>query len=619
MKLEEILKNRLKTLYKDLRRDERILQSNKGRLTGISDSIELLDLFLEDAVHIENIRNIDTSFITDLLLDYKYISDTSIESDLGIIKLLLKGIYDRGLKTSLNDEQKEMLSSYIDKATQLFNELTEKKSKLLEDYRSVNDERDRIEEEILRIEILLEKLKDEKDESILTMEDLKTIRLISDDKSVEAKTRKEVLIRFVEYNNERKQGVSKLNKTDVNEVIKIFNEYGRNLTRTINKYTSEVETNADINNIREILDYMVSVDILGRFQNAELLTICLYGNKESVESEYEEISKKDNDRLYYNIASAWINNVENRVVKKKRYYAHEKGDKQNTTLQYYAHQISREEIDKNIDYLKREGFEFDTDEPGVLKTITTNTYRLKEAVNSLKLYGVITEDNVSKFKVWLLSEPQVVEKLDRFVELGLLGGHEGHIEYANYLKRYPGKLHNTEYPVYLLLYKVKQTYGTDSYYDTIASSKSGQLAGDLNSGRLGAALYTPEDIEFYKKDNFVSPESRIENYLTYEDIINSNYNVEIKKEILKQPEIQNLEENHRVDDNPYVYVFDGLVISRLKVLRNYSLINDGTKASLMASIVKGSFLTEESFQKVAQDIDYTLGGQDGLLRRIQTN
>ena len=78
-----------------------------------------------------------------------------------------------------------------------------------------------------------------------------------------------------------------------------------------------------------------------------------------------------------------------------------------------------------------------------------------------------------------------------------------------------------------------------------------------------------------------------------------------------------IEQNNRVDDNPYVYVFDGLVISRIKVLRNYSLIHDGEKDSLMASIVKGSFLTSESIDKIAQSINYTLGGNDGLSRKIQ--
>ena len=58
-------------------------------------------------------------------------------------------------------------------------------------------------------------------------------------------------------------------------------------------------------------------------------------------------------------------------------------------------------------------------------------------------------------------------------------------------------------------------------------------------------------------------------------------------------------------------------ISRIKVLRNYSLIHDGETDSLMAAIVKGSFLTSESIEKIAQSINYTLGGNDGLSKRVQ--
>ena len=618
MKIDEILNNKLKELYKRLRKTERIQNSNKDRLKQVSESIELIDLFLEDATHIENLRNTDTSYITELLREYNYISDTNIESELNIIKVLLKGIHDRNLKTSLNDYQKDLLKSYIDKVTQLFNELSEKKSSLLEDYRSIDEQRNILEEQILRIEILLEKINDKEDESILDMEDLDVIRLISEDESEEIKTRKDILIAFIEYNNDRKKGKSKLNKIDINEVIDCFNKYDRNLNRLINKFKEEVEENANIKNIKEILDFMSSVGILNRFGNVELLTICLYGNVESVKSEFEEVNKKEDDTLYYNVASIWINNIENRRARKKKYTAREKGENTSSSLNVLAHQISREEMDKNIEYLRNEGFEFDTDVPGTKKTLTTSNIRLREAVNSFRLYGIINEENVSKFKVWLLSEPQVVEKLDRFVELGLLGGHNGPREYVNYLRRYPAKLHNMEYPVYLLLYKIKQTYPNDSYYETIASSKSGQLSGDLNSGRLDDALDTPEEIEFYKLDNFVNPEERINNYLMYEEIINTNYNVRISEDIFNIPEIQDLEENHRVEDNPFVYVFDNVVISRIKVLRNYSLIHDGTKESLISSIVKGSFLTEESYQKIAQSIGYTMGGSDGLLKKIQS-
>ena len=44
MKLEDILNNRLKVLYRRLKKIEKILNSNKSRLKDTNDAQELLDL-----------------------------------------------------------------------------------------------------------------------------------------------------------------------------------------------------------------------------------------------------------------------------------------------------------------------------------------------------------------------------------------------------------------------------------------------------------------------------------------------------------------------------------------------------------------------------------------------
>ena len=617
MKLEDILNDRLKVLYRRLKKVEKILNSNKNRLKEINESQELLELFLEEAIYDENIRNADTSYITDLLVQHRYLENASVESELRTIKLLLKGIHDKKLKISLSGEQQTILKNYKDSATALANELKEKKTSLMEEYKSVNEEQSSLVDEILRLELLLEKITNVMDESLLTEEDLEVVKLISEDKSIDISTRKNVLIDFIEYNNDRKAGKSKSHKVNIKDVIACFSEFGRNITGVVKRYADEVGNVADIKKINDILTYMNSVSIIHKFSDADLLGICLYGNVESVRETYEEISKLDNNSVYYEVASAWVDNVSSRKIRRKKYHGQERGDTQKISLHMVAHQISKEEMNKNIDYLTKEGFMFDTSEPGARKTLTTDNYRLTEAVNAIKMYGLVDDDNIDKFRIWILSEPQLLDKLDRFVELGLLGGHNGHEEYANYLKRYPAKLHNIEYPVYMMMYKIKQTYSNDSYYDTIASSKKGQLSGNLNGGILGDVLDSPYRIEEYKKEHFVDYVDYIRNFETYEDAIDSTYNVQIDNDIFNLDEIKSLEQNNRVEGNPYVYVFDGLVISRIKVLRNYSLIHDGETDSLMAAIVKGSFLTSESIEKIAQSINYTLGGNDGLSKRVQ--
>ena len=291
MKLEDILNNRLKVLYRRLKKIEKILNSNKSRLKDTNDAQELLDLFLEEAIYDENIRNTDTSYITDLLVQHHFLDDSSVESELRTIKLLLKGIHDKKLKISLSNEQNEILKNYINSVSLLATELKEKKSSLLEEHKSVSEELSDLEEEIINLELLIEKITDVMDESLLTEEDLEIVKLISEDKSIDVATRKNVLIKFIEYNNDRKSGKSKVHKVNVEDVINCFIEYDRDMRSTIKKYIDEVEASADIKNIRDILIYMSSVSIINKFSNADLLSICLYGNIDSVKETYEEISK----------------------------------------------------------------------------------------------------------------------------------------------------------------------------------------------------------------------------------------------------------------------------------------------------------------------------------------
>ena len=129
MRLEELLKNRLKSLYRSLNKTYKILNSNKTRLNEINENIDLLNIFLEDIKDDTSIRNINTGFITELLQKYHYIDGKKIEEDLKVIKILLKGIHDNNLKITLNQEQKEVLIFYKDSVMKLVSELNETKVK----------------------------------------------------------------------------------------------------------------------------------------------------------------------------------------------------------------------------------------------------------------------------------------------------------------------------------------------------------------------------------------------------------------------------------------------------------------------------------------------------------
>ena len=110
----------------------------------------------------------------------------------------------------------------------------------------------------------------------------------------------------------------------------------------------------------------------------------------------------------------------------------------------------------------------------------------------------------------------------------------------------------------------------------------------------------------------------IPRYDEYEGIISTNSGLFIDDTIFEDPEIVSLEDNYRVKGNDKIYIIGGQTISRLKVLRNYSKIrvpNTNNEEALMYSIVRGSYLDEETFKTIASEINYTsaLGGKYGIL------
>ena len=116
----------------------------------------------------------------------------------------------------------------------------------------------------------------------------------------------------------------------------------------------------------------------------------------------------------------------------------------------------------------------------------------------------------------------------------------------------------------------------------------------------------------------------ISGYSEYDGYI-AEYDSESKREelntqsyfessILDDPLIKDLEENNIIMDtltqngqvvsmkNEFIYVFDGRIISRYKVLHNASILKDLygylNKDMLMASIVRNSFMDENTFKKI---------------------
>ena len=98
------------------------------------------------------------------------------------------------------------------------------------------------------------------------------------------------LIEFRRYNimraNKEKKTISKVSIEDIRNCF-IEHGFSEKQLRIVDKFKDEIERNAKIDNIRNILNYMESKNILRRFAFSDLLTITLYGTLDSVKNRYE--------------------------------------------------------------------------------------------------------------------------------------------------------------------------------------------------------------------------------------------------------------------------------------------------------------------------------------------
>ncbi len=612
MRLDELLKIKIDALYKSYNKILKSLDKKKNNAEILDIEIDELFVFVDDLnKNLSSIRFIDSRIVSNILVKYGYYdSYNEIEDKLNSIKVILRGKYDSNLtKLNLTEEQTTFLKEYLENVNKCLERVALKHDSENNDIKSIKSNSELLEDKILSLEVLREKLLDINNNDLLTEEDYELILELSKDESISIEQRKLMLIKFIEYNNDRANHLpKKIDKIDLDEIKQLFESYGINgrISKRIDEYSDEIKEKANINNIRNTLDFLKEKNLLDKFNISDLLVICLFANMESLNYGYSEYISDGIDKyLCLTTPSIWIPNIKksNRKRTKSQKMSVQGGNR--VTLESAAHLISCDEIKENIKFLDEHGFVYDVEDSSA-KTIKMPHYKLVEAYKSLRMYGLLKDENIKNFKVYLLSEPALNEKLDKLVEVGLLNGPEdGPEDYTNYIKRFPAKIHNISVPNYIALYYQRAHSGRSEYYATVASKRSGQLAGEVSKYNLGLKLDTEEEQKEFVDNNFVSLPSIIPNYDLYEDIMFSSYESGIDDSVLALDVIKQLEDNYRVSD--YIYMFNDQIISRIKVLRTYSILlnnNANHEDALMYSICNSSYLDEQTVDAIRESIGY---------------
>ena len=604
MTLAEIIKTKRDNLYETYNNIN--LENNKEKIESLKEDINKLTNLIEIlSKDIKNIKNLQYQDISN------YVSIK--EEDLNNIKLVLKAKYEANLSVDLTTTQLEVVKKLIEELVEKKDSLVETVKKEEEKVSKIKEEVSFIEEAILNLEYLYEKVNDKEDYSLLNLEDFKTLSIILEDKDTSSKIKIDLLSSVIEYNeNIKKQNKKILVTTDIEEVKECFRSFGfsEDMLKYIDRNKEEISRNIDLSNTRDILTFLGNNKILDKFSKEALLAIVLYSNESTISKRYKDL--KERKALFpalFEMPSIWVNNLPKKArARHKSPSGNRGGSGNNHRLRGYANMISYEEMLSNEEYLTSLGLKVSISNKTNIKVLQTPREKIEENVRTYKTYGFFNRD-MSSFPPSAFSFSKVADKCDKLIEIGLLHNFD-----INYGIVHPSIVQLISEEIFSLLYKLKRENTNENYYQIISSkSRKGSLDSCITNRSLnnkivfGYDFRTKEKVDVFKQENFIDQmdDKYIPNASEYEEIITRENPITYKDDILTDEKIKILEEQYRVDNNPYQYKIGEEIISRLKVLRCYSALKEKgitDDNALLYSVTRGMYLDEKTFNLIKTSV-----------------
>lgn len=598
MNLQELIDERINGL--DKLYDE--LLTKREELNTKGEELEKLEIFKSLKNNHSVFINTDHEELIDILSKYEDVNSKAMKEALRIIKVVLIGKNKNHLNIDLTKGQK----LYYDYVISMLEDLYYKLDQEINEYLVSVDNIESVETLKNKLKSLNEKIINNNE--LLNEDDFNLIKEIIEDDSLSFEYKSKLLIEFRKYNIDlfNKKEDELVNPDTLDNIINCFKEYDidKEIFNLINQNEKLILRHTNSKRIKKILDYFKENDILKNFSVSDLLCICIYGNINSVSKTYEKLISEDkNYKIFYEIPSIWVN--KERKNKKDK----EESDRSISNTMYLASLgPTLEDMLENEKFLKEKGYDisFTNSRNSYAKALRMSHEDLVNAYNTLVSYKIIDINRNEKLKsLNVLTISSLEEKLDKCIELGLLNIPS----FPNYVKEDLSFLNFSK--LFPLINYLKLNLTQNEYYKSIFSQfggvRSGQLKTDITKFSFNKGKHFPSipDISKYKnakefvKEKYVDVSKLISNTNTFEKEMNNN-NRQINSNIFNLEEIINLENNYKIND--YAYNFDGIFISRLKVLKNYSaLMNSGLQNeedALLYSVVRNSYLDQNSFDLI---------------------
>ena len=620
MKLENVLEIKAKEYYD---KSESIIKSKKTSQEKLDELEPKLKIYEESLLALSNNENsqINIDAICNAFIEYGY---SDIKNDLNNIIVTLSAI-KKGLPVMLTEEQKNKYKTYIYNLKSIIKQLKEKEKEYKESVSSVSEEYESLADKYFAIECLIEKIKDPNNLDILDENDFQIVYdIVVSSKDLSYSTKSQMLIQFKEYNEDRAALKEKeIEIVSYDEVVKFFKDNGLSDSFIVNskKFRDEIERNINLTSALEIIEYMKntifnSKHLIDFFDKSTLLTLLVYGSKDTIMERFEEFSTSGElCQLYFKTASVWTNTLDKKDMRKtKKNSKYTPSSKAAGTLKYDSEEISVDDIRENERFLNSKGFKVSRDDKDgkFSKLLKFHPTRLKMNYEIYKKYGFF--EVAKAYPTSMLCIYRLLEKCDMGVELGIINGIGSSDKDCNVLKYSPTKLITAPKGFFQYLAKLKLNSRPHEYYGLIvAKSVDGFAKTTIKNQMALNGLGVNCDDETVKKfvdDNFVDVSSEIPNYSNFDEVVFDSDRIDYDDEILSLPLIAKLESKNKKSE--FVYTFNNQIISRLKVLRIsstlYEQYHELNNEMLFYAITKGSYIDENVLRHIKEDISYSYKG-----------
>ena len=210
---------------------------------------------------------------------------------------------------------------------------------------------------------------------------------------------------------------------------------------------------------------------------------------------------------------------------------------------------------------------------------------IKRAYESLIMYGINSQEFKSGDGFSVLTEAKMLDKLDIAIECGVFEYTKDNLSTVKRVDKSP--------------YKIKLAKSEGLPNNEIFGMRGSKLV--VRSGFAKYDSYGKRIKDYFEKYKAYTHESPYKEM--YDNIIKESDNNEISTISVKNSLIEKLDSMYKPKDDDRVYIFDGIIISRYKVLRYYqTLISNPSitpnKDVLMYVITHLSMLTKEEYDTI---------------------